>query len=75
MTASPCKASRIKFLANEREQVWISMSAPIKKRRKKINKQVQDVMYKNDDNSLQKSLVKKYVLVDQNECSLHAQQC
>lgn len=35
MTASPCKASRMKLLANEREQVWMSMSAPIKKRTKK----------------------------------------
>ena len=32
MTASPCKASRMKLLANEREYVWMSMSAPIKKR-------------------------------------------
>lgn len=37
MTASPCKASRMKLLANEREQVWMSMSAPIKKRTKKKN--------------------------------------
>ena len=37
MTASPCKASRMKLLANEREQVWISMSAPRKKRTKRKN--------------------------------------
>lgn len=35
MTASPCKTSRMKLLANEREQVWISMSALRKKRTKK----------------------------------------
>lgn len=37
MTASPCKASRMKLLANEREQVWMSMSAPRKKRTKRKN--------------------------------------
>lgn len=34
MTASRCEASRMKLLANEKEQVWISMTALRKTRRK-----------------------------------------
>ena len=62
MTASPCKASRMKLLANEREQVWISMSAARKgkEQRCKIYKQMLNFMYKNDDKLLQNILSQKY---------------
>lgn len=58
MTSSPCKASRMKLLANEREQVWISMSALQKKKeqRRKIYKQMLNFMYKNYHELLQNIL-------------------
>lgn len=62
MTASPCKASRMKLLANEREQVWISTSAARKgkEQRCKIYKQMLNFMYKKDDKLLQNILSQKY---------------
>lgn len=58
MTSSSCKASRMKLLANEREQVWISMSALQKKKeqRRKIYKQMLNFMYKNYHELLQNIL-------------------